>query len=66
MQEESRNLAGSNLLREVEKLKKELETEKQIVRLGFCDEEIAKELEKEGLKVENYCDIVDECVIKKL
>lgn len=66
MQEESRKLSGSNLLREVEKLKKELETEDKIVRLGFCDGEIVKALEKEGLKVENYHSYTDECIITKM
>ena len=66
MQEESRKIAGSHLLHQVENLKKELETKDKIIRLGPCDEEIVKALENEGLKVENYCVIVDECVITKM
>lgn len=66
MQEGNRKLAGSYLLDKVESLKKELETKEQIVKLFFCDEEIVKALEREGLKVENYHVIIDECVITKI
>lgn len=66
MQKESKKLSGSDLLNEVENLKKELQTKEQIVKLRSCDEEIVKALKKEGLKVENYHVHIDECVITKI